>query len=193
MNKTEWRAHIRAKRVMIDAVTHRHKSQQLGEHLLKWLSERNPGFEEILGYYSVKQEPDLSSFFAETYLKSKKIFLPAIRDHVSDMDFFGWQPGEAMVANRYGIPEPLRRDRQPALRFEPAKILALVPAMAVDSQGYRLGYGAGYYDRFLASYPEITTVGVVFSEFVVDCLPTESHDLPLAWIATEDRVFQVRP
>ncbi|AAF73519.1 5-formyltetrahydrofolate cyclo-ligase [Chlamydia muridarum str. Nigg] len=56
---------------------------------------------------------------------------------------------------------------------------ALVPAVVFDQEQFRLGYGGGYYDRFLARYPRIWTVGVGFKEQLIASLPRESHDIPL--------------
>lgn len=63
--------------------------------------------------------------------------------------------------------------------------LIVVPALAVDKQGYRLGYGGGFYDRFLAENKNITTITPVLKEFVFDKLPTEGFDVPISYILTD--------
>ena len=68
--------------------------------------------------------------------------------------------------------------------------LCLVPGLCFDGKGYRLGYGKGYYDRFLAKFRG-ATLGLCYNDFLQDCLPVGDYDLPVQQIATEDRVFAV--
>ena len=63
--------------------------------------------------------------------------------------------------------------------------LCLVPGLAFDRKGGRLGYGAGYYDRFLAAYPFLLKIGCALTPFLTDCVPTEPTDQRLDGIATE--------
>ena len=85
-----------------------------------------------------------------------------------------------LVANRWGILEP------PATAaIDPAEIdVVLVPALAVDRRGHRLGYGKGFYDRMLGQI-EAFKVGAVFEACVFDCIPTETHDVPVDIMVTE--------
>ncbi len=62
--------------------------------------------------------------------------------------------------------------------------VVVVPLVGADSRGHRLGMGAGHYDRFLAAYPNVTTIGLAFSCQIVDEIPTEPHDIPLTRIIT---------
>lgn len=68
--------------------------------------------------------------------------------------------------------------------------VVLVPALAVDRQGIRLGWGAGYYDRWLAAHP-VVAVCPIFDACLVDSLPTETHDRAVSLIVTERRVLRI--
>lgn len=63
--------------------------------------------------------------------------------------------------------------------------LIIVPALAVDSERYRLGYGGGFYDRFLSKYPEIKTLTPIFKEFIVDKLPKYNSDIKIDYIISD--------
>ena len=66
--------------------------------------------------------------------------------------------------------------------------ICIIPALAFDEAGYRLGYGKGYYDRFLSG-KNITRIGVVYSEFIIDKLPLGRYDLPVDFIVTEKGII----
>ena len=97
----------------------------------------------------------------------------------------------AMEQHRYGFPQPTAD----AFELQPRHIsLALVPGVAFDRHGTRLGHGVGYYDELLARLPdECPRVGVARGELVFDRLPVEPHDVPMTHLATEHGVVAVDP
>ena len=84
-----------------------------------------------------------------------------------------------------GIREPISQKPAPE-EIIPGTALMLLPAVAVDPQGHRVGYGGGYYDKYLEKHPELTKVAVVFSFQVYDSVPEEPYDIPLDGIVTEE-------
>ena len=133
----------------------------------------------ILAYQSCRQEPSLDYLFTHT---NKQWGLP--RCVGQDLQWHCWQPSEPMVIGAYNILEP--SSELPLI--EPASVdLMLVPAVAIDRSGFRLGYGGGYYDRLRANpvWRRIPTIGIVFDFAYVDILPIESWDLPLDAVCTE--------
>ena len=131
----------------------------------------------ILGYFSFRQEPDLSSLF-----NFKKWGFPRCENNSLTWHF--WQQSEPLENNKYNILEPLIT----APQVNPQQVdLILVPTVACSYRGYRLGYGGGYYDRFLSSpqWRDITTVGIVFDFAYLPQLPIESWDIKLDYICTE--------
>ncbi|WP_419945310.1 5-formyltetrahydrofolate cyclo-ligase [Candidatus Poriferisodalis sp.] len=95
----------------------------------------------------------------------------------------------AMEQHRYGFPQPTAD----AFELQPRHIsLALVPGVAFDWHGTRLGHGVGYFDELLARLPEdCPRVGVAPKVLVFDRLPVESHDVPMTYLATQDGVVAV--
>lgn len=133
----------------------------------------------ILSYFSFRQEPDLSGLWQDN---QKKWGFP--RCVSNSLHWYYWQPGESLENNQYNIPEPLTT----ASVVKPEDVdLILVPTVACDKHGYRLGYGGGYYDRFLGNpdWQNIPTVGITFEFAYLTSLPTESWDIKLNFICTE--------
>ncbi|CAN5411391.1 hypothetical protein BH09PAT4_BH09PAT4_01820 [soil metagenome] len=86
-----------------------------------------------------------------------------------------WQPGQ------YGFPEPVSgKTSSKGERYD----VVVVPLLGFNEQGYRIGYGGGYYDRFLATQPQTKAIGLCYEDGLVSFVP-ESHDLSLEVIVTE--------
>jgi 5-formyltetrahydrofolate cyclo-ligase len=152
------------------------KSQQLCDNLSKFTLLQTS--KTILAYFSFRQEPDLSSLFNS---RQKWGFSRCVDEFLV---WHVWQPGEPLERGKYGILEPSGE----APQIDAAEVdLILVPSVACDAAGYRLGYGGGYYDRLLSSpqWHSIPTVGIVFDFAYLPSLPGESWDRPLSAICTE--------
>ncbi|MBH8564370.1 5-formyltetrahydrofolate cyclo-ligase [Nostoc sp. CENA67] len=133
----------------------------------------------VLAYFSFRQEPDISPLFANTNCRWG---FP--RCVGKSLYWHSWEPNDALQIGAYGIPEPHAN----APQINPAKVdLVLIPSVACDYQGYRLGYGGGYYDRLLSSpeWAEKLTIGIVFDFAYLSQIPIESWDKPLQAIVTE--------
>ena len=101
------------------------------------------------------------------------------------MNFFDWSFKDPLLINIYGIPEPISE------RLVDPDIL-LVPLVAFDNELNRLGYGGGYYDRYLArtlKYKKIITIGLGYSFQKIKKLPINQHDMKLDHIVTEKNFF----
>ena len=140
----------------------------------------------VCGYISVRGELNTRPILERAAAEGKTIALPVTVTSAREgrMVFRALPNGDfdRLAAARFGIPEP--DDSCPALTHaDLTRALILVPALAFDNQGYRLGYGGGYYDRFLATLKEasipVTTVGLVFARCRAETLPHEPFDLPV--------------
>lgn len=99
-----------------------------------------------------------------------------VRDQMLAVPF-----SDKMAMSRFGIPEPVYGEDTPVE-------IAAVPLLAVDDEGYRLGYGGGYYDRYFQKHPNVLRVGLCYSGQAVASLPHEQTDVPLDAVVTEDGV-----
>jgi 5-formyltetrahydrofolate cyclo-ligase len=134
----------------------------------------------VLAYFSVRQEPDLSPLFAFDKVWAFPRCVQVGDDRA--LQWHRWSPGQPLSTGPYGIPEPMAD--APSIT---AADLILVPAVACDRQGYRLGYGGGFYDRLLSQSPWATTptIGITFAAAHVDTLPHDPWDRPLTVVCTE--------
>ena len=103
------------------------------------------------------------------------------------LDFRSWQPGDALVAAAFGTQEPAAGQAS----VEPE--ILLVPLLAFDARGYRLGYGGGFYDRSLAwlrRRGDILVIGLAYAGQQVDRVPQDENDQRLDWVVTDQAVIK---
>lgn len=139
----------------------------------------------IAGYAAVRGEVDPFPLMAALANNGHALCLP--RAHAGVLTFHAWKPGDPLVVGRMSIPEPdaKARERRPDL--------LLVPLLAFDRLGYRLGYGAGYYDRYLREHRarrSVKAVGIAYAGQQVESLPVEEFDEPLDAVVTETQVIR---
>ena len=139
----------------------------------------------IAGYAAVRGEADPFPLMAALANQGHPLCLPQTRGDT--LVFRAWKPGDPLVIGRFNIPEPddKARERRPDL--------VLVPVLAFDRHGYRLGYGGGFYDRYLSEHRAkrtIRAIGIAFAGQQVEELPREATDEPLDAVVTEDRVIR---
>jgi 5-formyltetrahydrofolate cyclo-ligase len=112
--------------------------------------------------------------------RGSRVLLPVLEGGEIHMAEYG--PGEALVETAYGPREPADRSRVRSADID----AVIVPGLAFDSAGNRIGYGRGYYDRFLVSLPpRVIRVGVCFSAQLVDAVPHGEGDEPVDLVVTE--------
>ncbi|MTJ80134.1 MAG: 5-formyltetrahydrofolate cyclo-ligase [Telmatospirillum sp.] len=137
----------------------------------------------IAGYWPISDEVDVRPLLDALAEQGCLLALPEVERRQQPLIFRRWSPGAPLEAGIHGTFHPLRES--PSLRPD----LVLVPLLAFDRRGGRLGYGGGYYDRTMAalrSEKEILTVGIAYAAQEMSELPTEPHDQRLDWIVTED-------
>ena len=150
----------------------------------------------ICGYMPTKSEMNTLPLWKKAADEGKAYALPvtvtgADQGKMIFRRLDGFTP-EVLVAARYGLWEP--PPHCPALTpqdFE--KALIIVPGLAFDDKGFRIGYGGGYYDRLLAELSAVgvsyATVGLVYASCHVPTLPRETHDIPVDYIIDERKVI----
>ncbi|MDA9152151.1 5-formyltetrahydrofolate cyclo-ligase [bacterium] len=141
---------------------------------------------KIIGcYYPFNYELDISNILEALENKKYILSLPKILNN-SEMNFFKWSLSEPLKINKYGIPEPIS-DKN----IDPN--ILLIPLVGFDDKLNRLGYGGGYYDRYLSKVKlgnSLLKIGVSFSFQKVKNLPTNKYDQKLDCIITEKKIIQ---
>ncbi|MFO7545957.1 MAG: 5-formyltetrahydrofolate cyclo-ligase [Trueperaceae bacterium] len=137
----------------------------------------------VATYLAFGDELDLQELHQDT---RKRFAVP--RTHVDDRRWLTFHPlaGARLERHRYGQLEPAVDDP----RIAPERIeLVLVPGLAFDPRGVRLGHGQGFYDAFLATLrPGTVTIGITLEAWIVPALPSEAHDVRVTHLATEHGV-----
>jgi 5-formyltetrahydrofolate cyclo-ligase len=137
-------------------------------------------------------EPDLMPFVEMLWARGQIVALPVLEDDPSDhtMHFRVWKQGDALVAGRYGIPIPTHAPSRAAdSRIAPDCLL--VSLTAFDPLGNRMGRGAGFFDRYLAT-ADCEIVGIGFETQRVEHVPIKDHDVSMPMLVTDLGVRYVR-
>jgi 5-formyltetrahydrofolate cyclo-ligase len=136
----------------------------------------------VSGYLPVRDEADPRALMAALAGSGHVLALPRVAERGAPLVFHRWSSGDATLIDMFGLTEPLAS----AEIATPA--IVLVPLLAFDAAGIRLGYGGGYYDRTLATLRDagkIFAVGIAYAGQEVAELPRREHDEPLDAIVTE--------
>ena len=142
----------------------------------------------VSGFMPIRSEIDPMPLLECLRKSGRRTALPIVGKRDAPLLFRLWVPGDEMNLGPYGIQEP----KCTAVQVCPC--LLLVPMLAFDRNGFRLGYGGGYYDRTLSELrakKKIVAVGVAYSKQEVDVIPATDFDQRLDWIVTEREAIEI--
>ena len=141
---------------------------------------------KLSSYYPASFEVNTIKLFETKFINKLKIFLPVVKENNS-MHFYEWKKNDVLKINQFGMLEPA------ILSNHIVPDIMLVPLLAYDNQNNRLGYGGGFYDRYLNKYLKIhnniLTIGIAFSFQKHHKLPVSNNDVKLNYILTEKGIF----
>ena len=171
-------------------------SRELCRNLSQLIDERaGREIEHILAWVCFfPGEVDLAPFINEQ-LDKRTIYLPQVRGESMQFISVGKDWLGAMEEGEFGIPEPSQSAGRVFSVDDAPRAAILVPGLAFDEAGGRIGRGKGHYDRFLgrSRLIEISKIGVCWSLQLMSEIPTESHDAYMDWVVTEERTISVLP
>ena len=170
LNKSELRRQIRETK-------RRFTPQQLAVLSRPVVAQLRPRLAEaqtILAYYPLPDEVDIRNLIDDLVAMGKTVLLPKVIDD-EQMEIRGYQGAEDL---REGMLHLLEPAGEPFTDYALIDV-ALIPGMAFDAKGHRLGRGRGYYDRFLSSIPPVRTIGVCFPFQKVAEIPVDATDIPV--------------
>lgn len=167
-------------REAMPARLHAHKSTAALDHLHRLLTERAPGM--LAFYWPIYAEIDCRPLMLRLLTAGWRACLPAVVDRAQALEFREWTPDSRMAPDVHGIATVAKG---PAVLPD----VLLLPVNAFDREGYRLGYGGGYFDRTLAILvPRPYAVGVGFDLARVDSIGPHAHDCALDVVVTESGI-----
>jgi 5-formyltetrahydrofolate cyclo-ligase len=136
-------------------------------------------------YYPSSFEINVLKILEFNFISNQNLLLPIIEDNNS-MNFFPWKKNKVLKVNKYGMLEPNKS-------IPNIPNIILIPLLAFDKNKYRLGYGKGFYDRYLnkhlKTFKNILTVGIAFSFQKYHKLPINNNDVKLNYILTEKGIY----
>lgn len=156
------------------------QSEQLSRHLLTALARRGwPQAGQVLAFcWPFRQEPDIRFLLPDWISRGVQLVLPVVVSPDAPLIFRRWSPGETLVPDRYGIPTPVQGETL-------VPNLLLLPGQAFDQAGYRLGYGAGFFDRTLSRLPRPWVCGLCFDADYGIAIDPQPHDQRVDALVTE--------
>ena len=158
------------------------KSRAICKNFLSTMSYRHS--DTVLLYHSINQEVDTTELIKTLLDTDKRVALPVCRDN-GEMVFRYITSESDLTKGFFSAPEP----NESCEEFVSSKhAVCVIPAIAFDKKGFRLGYGKGYYDRFLTD-PSIVKVGFTYDELFVDSLPRGRFDIACDLVITPKGVF----
>jgi len=174
--KATLRKSLIAARLAMSAEQRKRCDAAIGERLLAWLSLHS--LQTIGVYWPIQGEPDLRPIYSVLAQGGAMLALPMVSERNAPLMFSVWRPGDTLMKDTCGVPVP-------AVKSAPVLPDAvLVPCVGFNADLFRIGYGAGYYDRTLAETPHVQSLGIAYDAALTRFTPA-AHDVPLDVVFTE--------
>lgn len=185
MTKQNLKRHLRAARIQMPARTVKKKSLRIHR-----LMTRIPAYQiarRIACYVSVKNEVDTQTPIRTALGSGKRVAVPVARGN-GVMDFQAIEGLNELRTAHHGLREPVPN---PESILPPHTLdVILIPGIAFDRLGHRIGSGKGYYDRFLTRTNAVR-IGLSYAFQIIDRVPAEPHDMKMDWIVTESELIEI--
>ena len=182
LGKKEIRAEVKKRRREADEETLHEKSLQILERFRQLSAYKDASL--LLAYVDAKREVETRLLMRCAWDDGKKVAVPRV-DGDGIMHFYYLRSLKDLEPGAFGIMEP----RIDCRICEPEKGLLLMPGVAFDEQGHRVGYGGGYYDRYLEKHPHLIHIALAFEFQIFPEVPSEKHDICPDLIVTENRIL----
>ena len=177
-SKRELRASLLKLRATLSEASRRAHDAAIGAAVTAWLKSYPV---QVLGvYWPIRGEPDLREVYPQLIAAGVRLALPVMVENDAPLVFAGWAPGEPVEMDRWGIATPTA-----AVGITPQALL--IPCVGYDGRGFRIGYGAGFYDRTLAHLPQVQAIGIAYTIGRAD-FEVEPHDRAMDVMITETAV-----
>lgn len=144
----------------------------------------------VFAFYSVGSEVDTHAIIEHALALGKTVALPRCVPGSRFMEWYAIGSLEGLVESSYGIPEPAPAPLRLVDPLAHPESIAIVPGLAFDTRGYRLGYGGGYYDIFLSTFPGFAMGICRESHMVAEGIARERFDRPVSGVLTEARMIR---
>lgn len=188
MIKKQIRKEILEKRGKLGSIDHKYFSNCIINSILDSSHYRDAN--TIMVFVSFSDEVDTHEFIKKAISDGKKVTVPITFPKTKEIKPSHIESFHDLEPGYYGILTP----KADCINLvSPEEIdLIIVPGVAFDKNGYRVGYGGGYYDRFLSRLPQVTTIGIAFELQIIDKVPRDEYDIAVDFIFTEKKVINCK-
>ncbi len=161
--------------------------KKMSRQICSTLSQVVHPCETVLVYCAKKPEVETSWFIEYLFHQRRKVIVPIIEKANTGLRLSYINSRDDLKPSTFYVPEPVGCE----FPADPIHVsCAIIPMLGFDKKGGRIGYGAGYYDRFLSRYPHIKKIGIAFSVQEVPEIPSHEHDIRMDIIVTEISTFR---
>jgi len=157
------------------------KSYRICRHLMRLIRDG----ETVMVYTSKEKEVNTRPLISSLFRQGNPVVVPIIVKEDVSLRLSYLRDFSALVPSTFGVPEPIGSEI-PAAAGDIGTII--LPMLGFDRHGGRMGYGAGYYDRFLSKNRKLRKIGIAFACQEVGNLPVDENDIPMDFIITEEGV-----
>ena len=185
MNKKELRAYYKTLRKALSKCEKDKLDNEITENFLSLDEYKNA--QCLLCYVSSQIEVGTIAVIQTASKDGKSVYVPKCSDEGNAMTFYRIGSLVELTIGSYGILEP----SETAVKYMGENALCIVPALSYDKLGYRLGFGKGYYDRFLNENKNLYPIGFCYSNCMTEKLPSEQYDIAVKKIITENLIIDI--
>jgi len=198
MDKQQLRKIMEARRLQLSEEQRRLASEAISRRTLEMISPLvlSSAQPTLLTFMPFRSEVDVNPLTLRWWEAGNRVVIPKVDKALRTMEAYEINSFEELEPGAWGIPEP----RSTATKFTTLASIdvIIIPGLGFDRHGGRLGYGSGFYDRFLGRYdvlglPHPYKLGVCFETQLLDELPMEQHDLRVDRIVTEEGIYGITP
>lgn len=138
---------------------------------------------QICLYMPIKNEVDMHPLLAAAWMEQKEVYLPRIV--AGDMDFYLYDESTPLISGAYDILEPASKQ----VLIPTNETLVICPGAVFSYQGDRIGYGGGYYDKYLAKHPMVSAMAVAYEFQIHPDIPHDSMDRKMDYVISEENIY----
>lgn len=183
MDKTTLRTVLKEKRFALLPAERKEKSRRI----CRLLSQEIKQYSVVMMYAAKEPEVETLEYIRQLIQEGKTVVVPIIQRETHTLRLSVLKDITALTCSTFNVPEPVSAEIP--IAGESIQCVVL-PMVGFDRSGNRLGYGAGYYDRFLAENPHVKKIGLAYSCQEADKVPTDEYDVKMDAVITEDSVVR---
>lgn len=183
--KNELRSVYKKKRQNFSKEKKSEFDKRIFENLIKLPEYINAG--SVFAFISKNIEVDTAALINDAFKKGKRVAVPLCDPETTTMEFYYINSFDDLKSGFYGLLEPDADKCEKAGTSD----LMIVPGIVFDRNGYRLGFGKGYYDRYISGYKGVTA-GICYSACIEDKLPLGHYDKPINLVITDKYIIDTR-